>query len=346
MVIFAKIFNPLDCQIIFEMITVGIVGGAGYTAGELMRILVHHPLVKLNYVHSNSHAGQPVCAVHNDLVGDTDMRFTNELDKADVLFLCLGHGKSVEFLNANHLPGNPKIIDLSQDFRINRQLTIDNRQSTIEFVYGLPECNSNLIRKARYIANPGCFATAFELALLPLAKAGLLTDEVHVNGITGSTGAGQAATATTHFSWRNNNISIYNPFTHRHLLEVRKTLEIAAGKAIPELNFLPVRGDFTRGIFLSAYTASHLELPELTDIYRQYYADAPFTMVCDREISLKVAVGTNKCLLRIEKYGNKALVTSVIDNLLKGASGQAVQNMNLMFGIDEKAGLGLKGIGF
>jgi len=324
------------------MITAGIVGGAGYTAGELMRILVHHPIVKLNYVHSNSHAGQPVWAVHNDLVGDTDMMFVNELGEADVVFLCLGHGKSVEFLNANRLPGNPKIIDLSQDFRINSQFSILNSQ----FIYGLPECNRELIRQASYIANPGCFATAFELALLPLAKAGLLTDEVHVNGITGSTGAGQEPTATTHFSWRNNNISIYKPFTHQHLGEVRKTLETVAGSAIPELNFIPVRGDFTRGIFMSAYTATHLELPELVALYRQYYADAAFTIVCDREISLKEVVGTNKCLLRVEKYGNKALITSVIDNLLKGASGQAVQNMNLMFGFDEKAGLGLKAIGF
>ena len=345
------------------MIKAGIVGGAGYTAGELMRILVHHPQVELSYVHSNSHAGQPVWAVHNDLIGDTDMLFTNELCETDVVFLCLGHGKAIEFLNTNRLPGAPKIIDLSQDFRNNPifkpqndngkslvlskcEAKIENQKSDCEFVYGLPECNREQIRSAHYIANPGCFATAFELALLPLAKDGLLTDEVHVNGITGSTGAGQAATATTHFSWRNNNISIYNPFTHRHLIEVRKILETAAGNDIPELNFLPLRGDFTRGIFLSAYTANHLELSELTDIYRQYYADTPFTIVCDREISLKEVVGTNKCLLRIEKYGNKMLVTSVIDNLLKGASGQAVQNMNLMFGIDEKAGLALKGIGF
>ena len=327
------------------MITVGIIGGAGYTAGELMRILVHHPQVKVSFVHSNSHAGHPVWAVHSDLVGDTDIIFTNELGEADVVFLCLGHGKSVEFLKANRLPGNPKIIDLSQDFRIEPFFQAQNNIRW-EFVYGLPECNREQIRNASYIANPGCFATAFELALLPLAKAGLLTDEVHVNGITGSTGAGQAPTATTHFSWRNNNISIYKPFTHQHLREVRKTLEITAGNALPELNFVPVRGDFTRGIFLSAYTATRCELPELTELYRQYYADAAFTIVCECEISLKEVVGTNKCLLRVEKYGNKALVTSLIDNLLKGASGQAVQNMNLMFGIDEKAGLGLKAIGF
>jgi N-acetyl-gamma-glutamyl-phosphate reductase len=324
------------------MIQAGIIGGAGYTAGELMRILVHHPHVEVNFVHSNSHAGCPVWTVHNDLLGDTDMMFTNELGVVDVVFLCLGHGKSSEFLNTNRLPGVPKIIDMSQDFRINQFF----KTQGWEFVYGLPECNRELIRKAGFIANPGCFATAFELALLPLAKAGLLTGEVHVNGITGSTGAGQEPTATTHFSWRNNNISMYKPFTHQHLFEVRKTLEIAAGNAIPELNFLPLRGDFTRGIFLSAYTDTSMELPELQNLYREYYADAPFTIVSDHEISLKDAVGTNKCLLRVEKYGNRALITSVIDNLLKGASGQAVQNMNLMFGIDEKAGLGLKGIGF
>jgi len=328
------------------MIKVGIIGGAGYTAGELMRILVHHPFVKLSYIHSNSHSGHPVWEVHNDLVGDTDMVFTNVLGEADVVFLCLGHGKSIEFLNVNSLPNNPKIIDLSQDFRTNQIFRTNNSNVSWEFVYGLPECNRELIQKANYIANPGCFATAFELALLPLAKVGLLTDEVHINAITGSTGAGQAPTTTTHFSWRNNNISIYNPFTHRHLLEVQILLETVANGTIPELNFLPLRGDFTRGIFLSAYTTNSLELLELQKLYSKYYIDAPFTIVCDREISLKEVVGSNKCLLRVEKHGNKVLVTSVIDNLLKGASGQAVQNMNLMFGLDEKAGLGLKSIGF
>ena len=327
------------------MIKAGIVGGAGYTAGELMRILVHHPQVEISYVHSNSHANHPVWAVHNDLIGDTDMLFTNELGEADVVFLCLGHGKSVEFLNTNRLPDTPKIIDLSQDFRINHSFQTHDG-TCWEFIYGLPECNREQIRTTSYIANPGCFATAFELALLPLAKAGLLTDEVHVNGITGSTGAGQAPTATTHFSWRNNNISIYNPFTHRHLFEVRQTLETEAGKEISELNFLPIRGNFTRGIFLTAYTSTDLNLSDLKDLYRNYYSDAAFTIVCNHEISLKEVIGTNKCLLQVEKYGNKALITSVIDNLLKGASGQAVQNMNLMTGINEKEGLNFKAIGF
>ena len=330
---------------ILNTIRVGIVGGAGYVAGELMRVLLHHQQVELSYIHSNSNAGHPVWTVHNDLLGDTDMMFTNELAEADVVFLCLGHGKSVDFLNTTLLSGKPKVIDLSQDFRINQNFQYSNSEKW-EFVYGLPEYNIEEIRKARYIANPGCFATAFALALLPLAKAGLITDEVHINAITGSTGAGYTPTATTHFSWRNNNISIYKPFGHQHLGEVRKTLESAAGGIIPELNFIPVRGDFTRGIFLSAYTSINKDLSELTEIYRQFYSNAAFTFVCDREISLKDVVGSNKCLLRIEKHGNKALITSVIDNLLKGASGQAVQNMNLMFGIDEKTGLELKSIGF
>ncbi len=327
------------------MIKAGIIGGAGYTAGELIRILLYHPDVTIGYVHSNSHAGQPICAVHTDLAGDTDMRFADRPGDADVVFLCLGHGKSLEFLSENRLPGNPKVIDLSQDFRINPFFR-DKDDNCSEFVYGLPECNRLQIKEADYIANPGCFATAFELALLPLAKAGMLTEEVHVNGITGSTGAGQAPSPTTHFSWRNNNISIYKPFAHQHLKEVRKTLEMTAGNLISDLNFLPLRGDFTRGIFLSAYMHTVSEEKELIDLYKKYYADAAFTFVCEHEISLKEVVNTNKCLLRVEKHGNKVLITSVIDNLLKGASGQAVQNMNLMFGFDEKAGLNLKAIGF
>ena len=327
------------------MINAGIIGGAGYTAGELLRVLLHHPQVRLCYVHSKSHAGQPISAVHHDLTGDTDMTFASETGDADVVFLCLAHGKSVEFLKNNPLPETTKIIDLSQDFRINN-IFQEHDGMCREFVYGLPECFGEQIKNAHNIANPGCFATAFELALLPLAKAGLLSGEVHVHAITGSTGAGQAPSSTTHFSWRNNNISIYQPFTHRHLLEVRKTLETAAKDAIPQLNFLPLRGNFSRGIFLSAYATIDIQLSELQNIYRQYYDNAAFTFVCDREISLKEVVGTNKCLLRIEKYENKALITSVIDNLLKGASGQAVHNMNIMFGLDEKTGLNLKGIGF
>ena len=327
------------------MIKVGIVGGAGYTAGELLRLLIHHPDVELKYIMSKSHFGRPVSDVHKDLVGETNLTFSNEMGDVDVVFLCQGHGKSIEYLNNNHLPDNTKIIDLGQDFRINNIFT-KSGSGSMEFVYGLPECNREQIRNANYIANPGCFATAFELALLPLTKAGLLTEAVQVNGITGSTGAGQALSDTTHFSWRNGNISTYKPFSHQHLLEVRKTLETVAEASIPELNFLPVRGNYTRGIFLTAYTTCALQPQELTVLYRQYYCDAAFTIVCDNEISLKDAVGTNKCLLNVAKYENKVLITSVIDNLLKGASGQAVQNMNLMFGIDERTGLRLKAIGF
>jgi len=322
------------------MIKAGIIGGAGYTAGELLRVLVNHPLVEIAFVHSKSHAGCRVCTVHRDLTGDTDIQFVSKPSNADVVFLCLAHGKSIEFLTENILPGNPKIIDLSQDFRINSVFQLRN----MNFVYGLPECNREQIKIADNIANPGCFATAFLLALMPLAKAGLLTNDVHINAITGSTGAGQATTPTTHFSWRSNNISIYQPFTHRHLLEVRKVLENEAGGKLPELNFLPLRGNFTRGIFLSAYTKT--DTSAIDELYSRYYEDAVFTHVCRDEISLKEVVGTNKCLLRTEKHNEKILITSVIDNLQKGASGQAVQNMNLMFGIDEKSGLQMKGIAF
>ncbi|MDR1865944.1 MAG: N-acetyl-gamma-glutamyl-phosphate reductase [Bacteroidales bacterium] len=327
------------------MITAGIIGGAGYTAGELLRILLRHPETEIGFVHSNSHAGQPLHTAHSDLYGDTDALFTDRLSETDVLFLCTGHGKSAEFLAEHALPGHPRIIDLSQDFRL-EPVFRTREGKRMEFVYGLPEYRRDGIREAHYIANPGCFATALQLALLPLAHAHLITGEVHVNGITGSTGAGQSFTATSHFSWRNNNISIYKPFTHQHLKEVRRTLEAVAGTSLPEVNFLPVRGDFTRGIFLSAYLPTDKSQDELTALYRNYYDGAAFTFVSDREISLKEVVGTNKCLLRVEKHDNKVLVTSVIDNLLKGASGQAVQNMNLMFGFNEKTGLGLKAIAF
>jgi N-acetyl-gamma-glutamyl-phosphate reductase len=327
------------------MIKVGIIGGAGYTAGELIRILLHHPKAEIAFVHSNSHADQPLYTSHSDLYGDTDMVFTNRLSDADVLFLCMGHGKSLEFLTENKINNKTKIIDLSQDFRIDPFFRAPDRQE-LTFVYGLPEYNRDRIRKSDHISNPGCFATAFELSLLPLAKAGLLNGEIHVNGITGSTGAGQSLTATSHFSWRNNNISIYKPFAHQHLKEVRKILETAAGKAVPELNFIPVRGDFTRGIFLSAYTQTDKTLAELIALYKNFYADAAFTFVRDGEISLKEVINTNKGLLRVEKINDKILITALIDNLLKGASGQAVQNMNLMFGLDEKTGLGLKAVNF
>jgi len=325
-------------------VRVGIIGGAGYTAGELLRILIHHPQVDIAFVHSGSHAGQKVFEAHNDLFGDTDLSFTDKLSNdVDVLFLCLGHGKSADFLVQNAISENIRIIDLSQDFRLNGNLSANGIHRS--FIYGLPELRRDEIKKARNIANPGCFATAFELALLPLASAGILSSEVHINGITGSTGAGQALSDTTHFSWRNNNVSIYKAFTHQHLKEVKQTLE-SAGAKNSKLNFIPVRGNFTRGIFLTAYTDCALNLIELTSLYKDFYKDAAFTFVSDHEISLKEVVNTNKCLLHVEKYNEKVLITSVIDNLTKGASGQAVQNMNLMFGLDEKAGLGLKTVGF
>ena len=327
-------------------IKIGIIGGAGYTAGELLRILLHHPNAQISFIHSNSHAGRKLYEAHNDLFGETELTFTDKLDtNADVLFLCLGHGKSVEFLDKNEIPASIRIIDLSQDFRLKGKYTSPQGINR-EFIYGLPELRRDEIKKATNIANPGCFATAFELALLPLAAAKLINTEVHINGITGSTGAGQALSDTTHFSWRNNNISIYKAFSHQHLKEVRLTLEIAASSTLPKLNFIPLRGNFARGIFLSAYTDCKLSADEANALYKNFYKDAAFTFVADHEISVKEVVNTNKCILRVEKHDDKLLVTSVIDNLTKGASGQAVQNMNLMFGLDEKVGLGLKPVSF
>ncbi len=329
-----------------KVVKVGIIGGAGYTAGELLRILINHPQVEISFVHSNSHAGHKIYEAHNDLFGESELTFTDKLDtNVDVLFLCLGHGKSAEFLDKNAIPGNIRIIDLSQDFRLKGKYNAPNSVNR-EFVYGLPELRRDEIKKAGNIANPGCFATAFELALLPLATAKLINAEIHINGITGSTGAGQSLSDTTHFSWRNNNISIYKAFNHQHLKEVRLTLETAAGSVLPKLNFIPLRGNFSRGIFLSAYTDCDLGNDKLVALYKNFYKDAAFTFVADHEISLKEVVNTNKCILHVEKYDGKVLVTSVIDNLTKGASGQAVQNMNLMFGLDEKAGLSLKPLAF
>lgn len=319
------------------MIKAGIIGGAGYAAGELIRVLLTHPAVEIAFVMSNSHAGQPLYAVHKDLIGDTEINFTKEPADADVVFLCLGHGNSKTFLEEYPFPDNTKIIDLSQDFRI--------KSSNHDFIYGLPELNKEAIKKADKIANPGCFATGIELALLPLASEGLLKDEVHINAITGSTGAGQNPSATSHFSWRNNNISIYKAFEHQHLAEIKQSL-VQNGGAAPEINLIPVRGNFTRGIFASAYTKTDATLDTLKALYKNFYADHPFTIISNDPISIKEVVSTNKCLLQIEKYQNKVLITSAVDNLLKGASGQAVQNMNLMFGLDETAGLRLKGTGF
>ncbi len=321
-------------------ISVGIVGGAGYTAGELIRILRNHPQAEIQFVHSTSNAGHPLYAVHRDLLGDTELKFTDTISDVDVIFLCLGHGLSAEFLDKNPISEQTKIIDLSNDFRI--QSSYKDRM----FVYGLPEIFRDDIRNAKNIANPGCFATAIQLALLPLAQKRLLNQDVHVNAITGSTGAGRGSSDTTHFSYRENNISIYKAFTHQHLGEIRKTLTTAQNGQSANIHFIPMRGDFTRGIFATLYTPCDLSKDELTTLYAQYYETHPFTHISEQAISMKEVVNTNKCVLHIDKHGDYVLITSVIDNLLKGASGQAVQNLNLMFGLPETEGLNLKSIVF
>lgn len=321
-------------------IKVGVIGGAGYTAGELLRILIHHPQVDIVFINSSSNAGNPIDEVHSGLTGETDLVFTDALplDKVDVLFLCSAHGDSKKFMDANEIPASVKIVDLSTDYR--------EARPDHDFVYGLPELNRDAIRKARRIANPGCFATAIQLALLPLAANGLLTDEVHVNAITGSTGAGVKPGPTSHFSWRNNNISIYKAFEHQHLQEIGQSLRQLQPGMNKAINFIPVRGNFTRGIYVTAYTRFDGTLDEALALYTSYYNDAAFTFIVRKNPDLKQVVNTNKGILYLEKHGDKLLVISMIDNLLKGASGQAVQNMNLMMGIDEKTGLNLKSAGF
>jgi N-acetyl-gamma-glutamyl-phosphate reductase len=322
-------------------IKAGIVGGAGYTGGELIRLLIHHPYVAVSFIHSRSNAGNQVSSVHQDLIGDTDLKFTGDLsDDIDVLFLCVGHGEAKKFLAEHAIDDKIKIIDLSQDFRLSDHQKIGNKN----FVYGLPELNKEAIRTAANIANPGCFATAIQLGLLPLAKAGLLR-EVNTTGITGSTGAGQGLSSTSHFSWRANNIQAYKTLTHQHLKEINQSL-VQSGAQNPEVHFIPWRGDFPRGIFISSVVSCEEELPELLELFDDFYADQPFTIISRQEIFLKQVVNTNKCVIHLEKVGSKLVVHSAIDNLLKGASGQAVQNMNLMFGIDECAGLNLKNTGF
>jgi N-acetyl-gamma-glutamyl-phosphate reductase len=326
-----------------NLINVGIIGGAGYTGGELLRLLVHHPNVAISFVHSQSQAGKPVTDTHTDLLGDTDLVFTNELGtNVDVLFLCVGHGDARKFLDANPIPDTVKIIDLSQDFRLTEKSALGNRQ----FVYGLPELNREQIKTASNIANPGCFATAIQLALLPLAQNGSLPAEVHVSGITGSTGAGQKLADTSHFSWRNNNISSYKVFEHQHLYEITESLQLLQSDAQPAIRFVPYRGNFSRGILCTTYLQSDLTLQEAQALFRQFYESHPFTLVTDKNPDLKQVVNTNKCLLYLEKHDDQLVITSLIDNLLKGASGQVVQNMNLLFGLDEKTGLQLKAIGF
>ena len=327
-----------------KKIAIGIVGGAGYTAGELLRILLFHPYADIKFVFSTSNTGQPVTSVHTDLEGDTDMLFSGEASPVDVVFLCLGHGISREFLTTHSFDKDTKVIDLGNDFRLDG--VFDDKGFTRNFLYGLPEVSRESIKKADNVANPGCFATAIQLSLLPLAASGLLNNELHINATTGSTGAGRSLSATTHFSYRSDNLSTYKVFSHQHLGEIKKTLLGIKGSELPELNFVPQRGNFARGIFSTAYTHCEISEAEVIELYKSYYKDHPFTHVIDREVNMKDAVNTNKCLLNVKKYGNKLLVTAAIDNLLKGASGQAVQNMNLMFGLDEACGLHLKPIGF
>jgi N-acetyl-gamma-glutamyl-phosphate reductase len=321
---------------------VGIIGGAGYTGGEATRLLLNHPDVELAFVQSASNAGNLLSDVHTDLLGDTSMRFSAEADDADVLIICSGHGEARKWLEANDVPADTLVIDLSQDFRLSATSRLGERR----FVYGLPELNRAKIAKANSIANPGCFATCLQLGLLPLATAGLLTGDVHISATTGSTGAGQKPTASTHFSWRANNLSTYKAFDHQHLHEIGESITGLQPSWGGEILFVPSRGAFTRGIFASIYTTSDLTEQQATELYTEFYRNAPFTHVSLRAVDLKQVVNTNKCVLKVEKYGDKLLITSVIDNLLKGASSQAVQNMNLALGLDERAGLRLKATAF
>ncbi len=317
------------------MIKVGIVGGAGYTAGELLRILFFHPEVEVTQVVSQSQVGKSVYEIHQDLLGITQLPFSEQLNKkVDVIFLCQGHGQSQKYLDENIFDDEIKIIDLSQDFRHQENSKMDGR----EFVFGLPELNSDKISSASSIANPGCFATAITLGLLPLAQANQLAEEVQIHALTGSTGAGQSLSETSHFSYRNNNVSIYKPFEHQHLKEIKESLNTDA-----QLNFIPVRGAFTRGIFASMYMPAPSSLEDVKKLYKSFFQNAPFTHVSDQPIHLKQVVNTNNCFIHLAVIDGKLLITSIIDNLLKGASGQAVQNMNLMFGLEETTGLKLKG---
>lgn len=324
------------------MIKAGIIGGAGYTAGELIRLLINHPDVDLKWVNSSSNAGNAVCSIHQGLAGETDLYFSaaTPFDEVDVIFLCMPHGESKKFLELHHdnIPEELKIIDLSQDFRID--------DGTHDFIYGLPELNRKYIIRGKHVANPGCFATAIQLALLPLARNLLLNSDIHIHAITGSTGAGVKPSATSHFSWRNDNVSIYKPFKHQHLAEIGQTIRKVQTSFSSKLNFIPVRGCFSRGIFVSAYLDCPIELSEVKKLYNEYYDDHNFTFVSERMPDLKDVVNTNKCLLHLTKEDGKLLIVSVIDNLLKGASGQAVHNMNLLFGLHERVGLQLKASAF
>lgn len=318
------------------MIKVGILGGAGYTAGELIRILINHPEAEIVFVNSESNAGNLLTDVHGGLYGETDMRFTDSMpfDSVDVVFFCFGHGKSEQFLKEHTIPEGVRIIDLAQDFRI--------AAPGNDYVYGLPEINLNAIKGAQHVANPGCFATCIQLALLPAASMHILDKDVVVNAVTGSTGAGQKPTATTHFSWRNNNFSVYKVFKHQHIAEIRQSLTQVQGVLDASIDFIPMRGDFARGIFATCVIKTDMPEDKIVAAYKDFYRDAAFTHYIDKPIDMKQVVNTNKALIHCDVVDGKLLVTSTIDNLLKGAVGQAVQNMNLMFGIDETLGLRLK----
>lgn len=322
------------------MIKIGIIGGAGYTAGELCRLLLNHPEAEIVFVNSESNAGNLLTDVHEGLYGETDLRFTDELpfDEVDVVFFCFGHGKSTRFLADHYIPADVRIIDLAQDFRLAAE---DN-----DYVYGLPELNRNLIKSSLHVANPGCFATCLQLGLLPLAEAGLLRGDVSVNAITGSTGAGVKPGSTTHFSWRSGNLSIYKAFEHQHIPEVMQSLRQLQPGFNGEIDFIPYRGDFPRGIFATEVVECEAPIEEIESCYLDFYSEAPFTHYIERGIDMKQVVNTNKCLIHAERHRDKLLITACIDNLLKGASGQAVQNMNLMFGLEETTGLRLKPVAF
>ena len=318
------------------MIRIGILGGAGYTAGELIRLLINHPQAEIVFVNSESNAGNLLTDVHEGLYGETDMKFTSDMpfDKVDVVFFCFGHGKSEAFLKEHEVPASVKIIDLAQDFRLEAPGN--------DYVYGLPEINKDKIAKAQHVANPGCFATCIQLGLLPAANLKLINKDVSVNAITGSTGAGQKPGATTHFSWRNNNMSIYKAFNHQHVPEICQSLKQVQGFLDASIDFIPYRGDFARGIFATEVIRTDADIETIVAGYKDFYKDAKFTHYVDKAVDMKQVVNTNKALVHCDKYGDKLLVTSCIDNLLKGAVGQAVQNMNIMFGIDETEGLRLK----
>lgn len=317
------------------MIKAGIIGAAGYTGGELTRILLHHPKVEIDYCYSRSQAGKKISDIHTDLLGDTDLVFTDEFhQEIDVLFLCLPHGETKPFLENHPLSPTTKIIDLSNDFRLKRDAG--------DYIYGLPELNKNSIKQAAKVANPGCFATAIQLALLPLASRNLLQNDIHISAITGSTGAGVSLSDTSHFTWRNSNISVYKAFTHQHLGEINESLAQLQDTFSQTINFIPYRGDFTRGIIATVYVDSDKSMEEARTIYQQFYHSEPFVFISEKTIDLKQVINTNKCMLYLEKQGTKLMIISIIDNLVKGASGQAVQNMNLMFDLEETAGLKLK----